>query len=101
MAILLCSTNQKKVFNKPTIIIGCTPECDFVVDIGKEKIVLQYSQTRNKYVLVNKFSNQLILFKGNNVLQPLIVDNVLKLTIKDSPEYIVFKTVELPSQKQD
>lgn len=96
MAILLCCSNQKKVFNKPTIIIGSTKECDFVVNIGNEKLILQYSQAKGKYILVNKFANPMILFKGNNVSSPLIVDNVLKLTVKNSTEYIVFKVVELP-----
>ena len=98
MALLIGSSTQKKIFNKNLIIIGSTADCDFVVNIGKEKLVVQYSEAKGKYILANKFENPNILFKGVNLKGAVLVDNALKLTVANSTEFIVLKVTELPQE---
>lgn len=99
MAILIGSSTQKKVFNKNLITIGSTADCDFVVDIGKEKLILQYSEEKRKYILANKYGNPNILFKGAVLNGAVLIESALKLTVANSSEFIVLKVAELPSQE--
>ena len=98
MALLIGSSTQKKIFNKNLIIIGSTADCDFVVNIGKEKLIVQYSEAKGKYILANKYENPNILFKGVNLRGAVLVDNALKLTVANSNEFIVLKVTELPQE---
>ena len=99
MAILISSSKNKKVFNKQLITIGSAPDCDFVADIGKEPLILQYSQKHNKYIIANKNDNPRIMFRGIQFAGAMIVENVLKLTVANSDEFIVIKAVELQQEK--
>ena len=99
MAILISSSKNKKVFNKQLITIGSAPDCDFVADIGKEPLILQYSQKHNKYIIANKNDNPRIMFRGIQFAGAMIVENVLKLTVANSDEFIVIKAVELRQEK--
>lgn len=98
MAILIASSTQKKVLSKSLITIGSTPDCDFIVNIGKEKLLIQYSVVRGKYVVVNKFNNPRILFKGVPVSGAVLLENAIKFDIDGSNDFIAIKVVKL---KQD
>lgn len=99
MAILIGSSSQKKVFNKNIISIGSTSDCDFVMNIGKDKLYVQYSEQKSKYILVNRESNPYVLFKGQTFKGGIVINNVLKLTIANSEDFIIIKMVELPLEK--
>lgn len=97
MAILVTSSTQKKVFNQDVVTIGSTKDCDFVVNIGKEKLVLQFSDEKGKYTLTNK--NPKILYKGNNFKGVAIIEKSIKLTVADTDEFIAINIVELAQEK--
>lgn len=95
MAVLIANQYQKKVFNKMLITIGSSADCDFIVDIGSGKLVLQYSQNHNKYVLFNpKNENKNILFKDMQLNSPIVIEDELNLSIANSDDYIAIKMVK-------
>lgn len=101
MAVLIATSTAKKVFNKSLIKIGSTKECDFIVNIGKEMLLVQYSVARGKYIVANKFQNPRILFKDTPFTGAVILENAIKFEIADSNEYIIIKNVELQQEKNE
>ena len=97
MAVLITSNTQKKVFNQEFITIGSSKDCDFVINIGKEKLVLQFSQEKGKYVLTNK--NPKILYRGQNFNGTAVIEKSIKLTIMDTEDFIAINIVELAQEK--
>ena len=97
MAILIISNTQKKVFNQNIITIGSSKDCDFVMNIGKENLVLQYSDEKSKYILTNK--NPKILYRGRVFKGSAIIEKSIKLTVADTEEYISINFVELAYDK--
>ena len=91
MAILITSNTQKKVFNQDIITIGSTKDCDFIVNIGKEKLTLQFSDEKGKYILSNK--NPKILYRGKNFKGVAIIEKSIKLTVAESDEFIAINIV--------
>lgn len=100
MAILIGTSTKKKVFETDTITIGSTPDCDFVVNIGKEPLTLQYSEQKGKYILANSHENPKVLFKGAKFAGAIVFETALKLTIVDSNDFIVIKVVDMEQLKQ-
>ena len=101
MAILIATSTQKKVFSKSLITIGATKDCDFIVDIGKEKLLVQYSVARGKYIVANKFNNPRILFKDVPFSGAVLLENAIKFEIANSNDYIIIKVVELKQEKPE
>ncbi len=101
MAILIATSTQKKVFSKSLITIGSTKDCDFIVDIGKEKLIVQYSVARGKYIVANKFKNPRILFKETPFNGAVLLENAIKFEIADSNESIIIKVVELQQERTE
>ena len=95
MAILIATSTQKKVFSKSLITIGSIPDCDFKVNIGKEKLIIQYSVARGKYIVANKFNNPRILFHEVPFSGAILLENAIKFDILDSNDYIIIKVVQL------
>lgn len=93
MSVIISSLNQEKVFeDKEVINVGSNPSCDFVLNVGFDLLLtIQYNSTENKCIVVNTFSSNNILFKGQPIGQKLDVDNVCKLMIADSQEFISIK----------
>ena len=100
MAVLIGSSTNRKVFDKLTITIGSGSDCDFVVNIGKEPLVLQYSQARGKYILSNGQENKNVLFKGASFSGALVIETALKLTIANTEDFIIVKVVDIAQLKQ-
>ncbi len=101
MAILIATSTQKKVLSKSLITIGSTSDCDFVVDIGKEKLLIQYSVARGKYIVANKFKNPRILFKDTPFMGAVLLESAIKFDIADSNDYIIIKVVDLKQEKPE
>ncbi len=95
MAVLIASGSQKKVFNKNIVTIGSTSDCDFVVNIGQGRLVLQYSQNHDKYLLQNKSANRNVLLNGAPVATVVQIENELRLAIANSSDFIAIKVVRL------
>jgi len=95
MAILIATSTQKKVFSKSLITIGSAPDCDFKVNIGKEKLIIQYSVARGKYIVANKFNNPRILFHEVPFSGAILLEKAIKFDILDSNDYIIIKVVQL------
>ena len=101
MAILIATSTQKKVYNKSLITIGSSKDCDFVVNIGKEKLIVQYSVARGKYIVANKYKNPRILFREQVFNGAVLLENAIKFEIADSNEYLIIKVVKLQQEKQE
>jgi len=102
MAVIISSINQEKVFSgKELINIGSNPSCDFVLNVGFDLLLtIQYNSFENKCSIVNTFSSEKILFKGQPLGQKIDVDNVCKLMIAGSDEFISVKIIATaPVQK--
>ena len=95
MAILIATSTQKKVISKSIITIGSTPDCDFVANIGKEKLIIQYSVAKGKYIVANKYKNPRILFQEAPFSGAVLLENTIKFNILDSNDYIIIKVVQL------
>lgn len=98
MAILIATSTQKKVVSKNLITIGSTPDCDFVVNIGKERLLVQYSVARGKYIVANKFNNPRIFYNGSHFNGAVLLENEIKFDIEGANDFIAIKVVQL---KQD
>lgn len=98
MAILIATSTQKKVLSKNLITIGSTPDCDFVVNIGKERLLVQYSVARGKYIVANKFNNPKIFYNGSHFNGAVLLENEIKFDIEGANDFIAIKVVQL---KQD
>ncbi len=97
MAVLIGSSTQKKVFNKNVITIGATPDCDFVIDIGLGKLILQYSASQDTYIL--KSGNKNVLYNGSAINSVMPIANEIKLSIAGSNDFIAIKIVKLAQDK--
>lgn len=102
MAIVISSLNQEKTFEDKEIInIGSSSNFDYVLNLGFNFLLtIQYNPIENKCTIVNPFPSNKILFKGQPLGQQLEVDNISKLMIADSNEFISIKlTAPTPAQK--
>lgn len=102
MAVTISSKNKEKTFDSKEIInIGSNSGCDYVLDIGQDfMLTVQYNAADNTFSIVNNFLCGNILFKGQPIGQKLDVQNVCKLMIANSDEFISIKTVEAPVKTQ-
>lgn len=102
MAVVISTSKQEKVFSdKEVINIGSNTSCDFVINVGFDLLLnIHYNAADNKCSVVNPFSNEKILFKGRPIGQKLEIDNICKLMIANSDEFISIKVIaSAPAQK--
>jgi hypothetical protein len=89
--IISSSKNEKTFKDKNLISIGSKPEFDYQIDIGIDfMLTVQYSN--NKCVVLNQFNNPIFLFKGEG-FEKLEVDNIAKIKIDGTDEFITIKVV--------
>ena len=98
MAVIISSKNNEKTFAEKEIInIGTNPECDFVLNLDSDfMLTLQYTLGSSKFVVVNNFMSDKILFKGQPIGAKLEFDSVCKLMIANSDDFISIKIVSAP-----
>lgn len=97
MAVIISNKNQEKTFSEQEIItIGTSSDKAFVVpsavDFGIE---IRYNAMKNKFEIINSTSTDRVLFRGVPIPQVLEIDNVCKLMIADSDDFIKI-TAEVP-----
>ncbi len=98
--IISSSKNEKHFQEKEVINIGTTDNCDFKLDLDFELILtLEYNPAENVCNLVNTFSNNRVLFKGQPV-QKLRIDKVCKLLIDGTNEFISIKLAQAAAPVQ-
>lgn len=90
MTLTIISSKQEKTFqNKDFITIGSNPQCDFYIDLDENcMLTVHFDKTGSKCVITNNFPNNKILFKGKPVKERIVFDNICKLLIADSEEFI-------------
>ena len=93
MPITITSKNNEKTFfDKEIINIGTMQNCDFVINASSNiMITLQYNPQTNSCTLLNNFLSNEILFKGAPIGQTLQIENICKLLIANSDEFISIK----------
>ena len=101
MAVIISSKNNEKTFVEKEIInIGTNSGCDYIINSNFDFMLTLQCLGNSKYVLVNNFMSEKILFKGQPIGAKLEIDSVCKLMIADSDEFISIKTVvSQPTEK--
>ena len=101
MTIVVSSSKQEKVFDEKDVInIGTNPNCDFKLDLGFDVLItLQYEERDNKYVLMNTFHNDKVLFKGKP-FGKIEIGNICKIMFADSAEFINIRILETAGAKK-
>lgn len=96
MTLTISSSKQEKTFEKKDFItIGSNPQCDFHVEVAEDcMLTVHFDKTGTKCVLTNNFPNNRILFKGKPITERIVFDNVCKLLIADSEDYISMKLTQ-------
>lgn len=92
--IIKCSNSEKEFKSKSLINIGSNPNCDFVMNVGYDILLtVQYNEGAGVCQVTNNFRNPNILFKGA-VLQKVTTDNVCRLSLQNSEEFIEIRVVQ-------
>lgn len=102
MPIVISSKDKEKVFSEKEVInIGSSQDCDFFLNPGFDLLLtVQCNPAENKCTVVNTFSNEKVLFKGKPFGQKLEIENVCKLMLDGSDEFISIKKIaQAPVQK--
>ena len=103
MTIIVSTKNQEKTFTEKEIInIGTAPNADFAIHSDFDFLLtVQHNVAENKCVIVNTFSTDKILFRGNPIGNSIEIDNICKLMIADSDDFISIKvTADKPQLVQ-
>jgi len=87
-------SNIKNFENQQNIVIGSTPDCDFVIDGVKEPVNFKmvFSPKYNRYVIVNSDENADLLFNNRTFKKALITTNISTIShtgIKENIQLIV------------
>ena len=100
MSILIttsCTTHE--FHDKEFINIGTASNCDVKLNLDFDLIItLENNAEENSCTIVNTFSNNRILFKGQS-FQKLKIDKVCKLIIDGTDEFISIKITENKTSK--
>ena len=93
MSITISSLNNEKTFTEQySISIGSSPKCDFFLDLGFNfLLIIQYNKGENVFKVVNKLPVANILFKGQQLDSETFFEEICKLLVKDSNEFISIK----------
>jgi len=102
MAIVISSLNKEKIFEDKEIInIGTKSGLDYPITLDFGLILtVQYNAIDNTCTILNPFSSDKVLFKGQPLGQKLVIDNVCKLMFANSDEFLSIKILaSVPKQK--
>jgi hypothetical protein len=103
MQIIISTLNNEKTFNdKDRIFIGSHPKCDYILNPGFDLLLtVQYNALENSYSIVNNVPNDnKVLFKGQPMGKKIDVDNVCKLMIANSNEFISVKIIHVENAQK-
>ncbi len=103
MTLTISTSKQEKSFdNKDFITIGNNPQCDFYIDFAENcMLTIHFDKTGSKCVITNNFQNEKILFKGKPITERIVFDNICKLMIADSEEYISLRLSKSEKPQQN
>lgn len=95
MSVIIKSGNSEKKFETKSLInIGTHPNCDFVINVDYDVLLtVQYNFDAGICQITNNFRSPNILFKGS-VLTKVTVDNVCRLGLQNSSEFIEIRVVQ-------
>lgn len=87
-------SNIKNFENQQNIVIGTTPDCDFVIDGVKDPVNFKmvFSPKYNRYVIVNSDENADLLFNNKAFKKALITTNISTIShtgMKESIQLVV------------
>ena len=99
MAFTIITKNSEKTYtDKQLINISSKPGYDILVNTDFPfMLTLQYDARTNRCLLINQFNNKKFLFKGKPIPASLEIDNISKIMVDGSDEFITIK-VSGPSQ---
>ena len=98
MALLVKTSAGQMVYNQNLIKIGNTPDCDYKINIGSDKLVIQWSETRQKFVISSDETNINLIFNNKPFIGNFLLENSVKITVAGTNEYILLKVVELAQE---
>ena len=97
-----CGRNIRNFEDKQNIIIGTTPDCDFLVEGTNELISVKmvFSPKYNSYVLVNTDESNDVLFNNKSFKKVLVPEHftVTHLGLKDPITVVVSNSNEVASK---
>jgi hypothetical protein len=95
MALVVTTKNQEKTFQEKEIInIGTGSNADFIIPLDFDLLLtVQHNIAENKFVIMNTFSTDKVLFKGKPIGHSLEIENMCKLMIDGSDDFISIKVV--------
>ena len=95
MSIVIKSGNSEKRFDAKALInVGTNQNCDFVIDVDYDVLLtINYNFDADICLVTNNFRNPNVLFKGKP-LTKVTVDNVCRLGLKDSGEFIEIRVIQ-------
>ena len=93
MAFTISSKNNEKTFmEKQLVNISSKAGYDYQIETPFPfMLTLQYDAKTNKCLLINQFNNQKFLFKGQPIPPSLEIDNVCKIMIDGTDEFLTIK----------
>lgn len=95
--------NIESFENSKRIMIGNTPDCNFIVEEFNGIVELVYTEKYENYVLINSLGNKDLLFNGKPFNKVLIPSKFTLSTTNDSSLGIIISTVnsevEIPETK--
>ncbi|MBQ4123454.1 hypothetical protein IJD44_07050 [bacterium] len=96
MKLVIASKSNEKEFNNAEIInIGTAPSCDFRLDkneLGFDLIFSVQAQADGKWLVVNTFNSDKLLFKGQPIGKNLEIGSLCKLMIAGTDEFVSIKS---------
>lgn len=99
MAILISSEKEQKVFNKDIVTIGSSADCDFKSNIGNDRLSLQWSDAKQKYILVSNEGNSHVIYRNAPLVGKFLLDNSIKLSIAGQTDFIKIEAIEIEQEK--
>ena len=89
---VITKSGEKTYTDKQLINISSKPGYDIMVNTGFPfMLTLQYDAKANRCLLINQFNNKRFLFKGQPIPASLEIDNICKIMVADSDEFITIK----------
>ncbi len=96
MAFTIHTPFGEKTFTGNDFVnIGNSANCNLKVDFGFDFLLtVQYNPDTHGFTIINPFNNPNLLFKGEPLAPRIEADKVIKITVKDSDNFITIKVAE-------
>ncbi len=92
MNVTITSQNNEKVYSDSNVInIGTARNCDYKLDLDFDLIISLQKLETGKWLIVNNFKSDRILFRGQPIGQTMEIGSLCKLMIADTNEFISIK----------